>query len=105
MGYLLVGIQNLALFALVFCLAAPIAMPSMARRVPLAFGCAAVIVGILVVHSYLQMDIGAVNGTGKLALADLRNQAIGLVVTAVLFIFVGPRSNPIFERLRRRVGR
>lgn len=101
LGYLIIGIQNLALFALVFCLAAPVALPAMARRIPLAFACAALVVGILIVHSYFQMSVDEVNGIGSLALADLRNQAIGLVVAAVSFIFLGLRSNPIFERLRR----
>ncbi len=101
LGYLIVGIQNHALFAVVFCLAAPVVMPTMARRTPLAFACAALVVGILVAHSYFQMNVDEANGTGRLALADLRNEAIALLVAAALFIFMGLRSNPIFERLRR----
>ena len=101
LGYLIIGIQNLALFAFVFCVAAPVAMPMMARRMPLAFACAVPVVGVLVAHCYFQMDVDDVNGTGRLALAVLRNLAIGLMVAAVLFIFLGLRCNPIFERLRR----
>jgi hypothetical protein len=99
LGYIVIGIENLAIFVLIFCIGCPLVLRTMARSLPVSFVCAAVVGAACLAHFYWQMNVDPARGLSPIAAVDLRNEAVALAVTAVLFIFVGLRSNPIFENL------